>query len=329
MQIYMAKHPNKYIRLPVHLACKTCPRGQVDCYIKLSLEHPEGDLQKRCETCMSSHCGLTKMDQIARAELRTWLDEELGKRKASARADTGPGLHAIHPTIGADDGPPMTSVRGGRTKRNRVTCIDSGSDADEVGDIARPTRTRARATVVPGSSTMESSQAAKDSAFVQQAIELVTSSHTVKEQLAGIQKKVDTEVEARLKAEQAEKTTSEALNASMVEFMNLKGKEIVLQQKYDKMHRHGGMDKEALDKAIRRQSWSEDIANRIRREREALRNELAEVNEKLRIETGIVVGLQADLDGEKRDLIKEKADHAKTTSQLVKWKATFAALQGL
>ena len=329
MQIYMAKHPNKYIRLPVHLACKTCPRGQVDCYIKLSPEHPKGDLQKRCETCMSSHCDLTKMDQIARAELRTWLDEELGKRKVSARADTGPGVHAIHPIIGAHDGPPMTSVRGGRTKRNRVTYIDSGSDADEVGDIARPTRTRARATVVPGSSTMESSQAAKDSAFVQQAIELVTSSHTVKEQLADIQKKLDSEVEARLKAEQENKTTSEALNASMVEFKDLESKTIELQQKFDKTNRDGGIEKEALDKAIRRQSLSQDTANRIRREREELRDELAEAYEQLELERGIVVGLQADLDEEKRDLVKEKDEHAKTTSQLVKWKATFAALQGL
>jgi hypothetical protein len=257
---------------------------------------------------MSSHCGLTKMDQIARAELRTWLDEELGKRKVSARANTGPGMHAIHPIIGADDGPPMTSVRGGGTKRNRATYIDSGSDGDEDENIDRPTRNRARATALGVSSTMAagSSQVAKDSEFVQQAIELVTSSHTVKEQLAGIQKKLDMEVEARLKAEQENKTISEALNASIVEFKNLKGKEIVLQQKFDRMNRDGGMEKEALDKAIRRQSLSEDTANRIRRER-----------------------LKADLDKEKRDLIKEKADHAKTTSQLVKWKATFAALQGL
>jgi chromosome segregation ATPase len=278
---------------------------------------------------MSSHCGLTKMDQIARAELRTWLDEELGKRKASARADTGLGADAIHPIIGANDGPSTTSVRGGRTKRNRATYIDSGSDGDDDENIARSTRTRARATAVPGSSTMESSQAAKGSAFVQQAIELVTSSQTVKEQLADIQKKLDSEVEARLKAEQENKTTSEALNASMVEFKDLESKTIELQQKFDKINRAGGIEKEALDKAIRRQSLSEDTANRIRREREELRDELAEVYEQLEVERGIVVGLQADVDEEKRDLIKEKADHAKTTSQLVKWKATFAALQGL
>jgi len=259
------------------------------------------------------------------------LDEELGKRKASARADTGPGVHGKHPIIGADDGPPMSSVRGGRTKRNRATYIDLGSDGDEEENIDGPTKNRARATALAVSSTMAagSSKVAKDSDFVQQAIGLVTSSHTVKEQLMGIQKKLDMEVEARLKAEQESRTTSEALNASIVEFKNSKGKEIELQEKLDKINRDGGMDKVALDKAIRRQSQSEDTVNRIRREREELRDELAEAYEQLEVERGIVVGLQADLDKEKRSLIKEKDDHAKTTSQLVKWKATFAALQGL
>ena len=114
-----------------------------------------------------------------------------------------------------------------------------------------------------------------------------------------------------------------------MEFKILKGKEIALQQKFDKMNRDGGIEKEALDKAIRRQSLSEDTANRIRREREELREELADTQERLQAEERINVGLKADMDKEKRDLIREKEDHAKTAGQLVKWKATFAALQGL
>ena len=137
---------------------------------------------------MSSHCGLTKLDQHARAELRTWLNEELGRRQALGRADTRLGAEAIHPIIDVDHGPPSTSIRGGRTKRNRPINVDSESDGDEGEGIARPIRTRPRGTAaVAGPSLMESSQAAKDSAFVQQAIELVASSDTVKEQLADIQ----------------------------------------------------------------------------------------------------------------------------------------------
>ena len=89
------------------------------------------------------------------------------------------------------------------------------------------------------------------------------------------------------------------------------------------------MEKEALEKAIRRQSLTVDIVNRIREEREELRQELAKVKEALKDEKGISAGLQADLDEEERNLFNEKEDHAKTASQLVKWKATFAALQGL
>jgi len=89
------------------------------------------------------------------------------------------------------------------------------------------------------------------------------------------------------------------------------------------------MEKEALEKAIRRQSLTVDIVNRIREEREELRQELAKVKEALKDEKGISAGLQADLDEEEMNLFNEKEDHAKTASQLVKWKATFAALQGL
>lgn len=246
------------------------------------------------------------------------------------RANPRSGVNATEDII--DDGlAPTSLVRGGRTKRTRPISVDSGSDSDEDNYIDRITKARARVAAVTESSIMVASsrQASKDSPFVQQAIELVNSSHTVKEQVANLQKKLDTEVAARLKAEQGERTATEGFAASAVEIKILRSKGIELQHKLDKMNRDGGLEKEALAKAIRRQSLTVDIVNRIREEREELRQELAKVKETLKDEKGMSAGLQAELDEEERNLFNEKEDHAKTASQLVKWKATFAALQGL
>jgi len=326
----MAKHPNKYVRLPVHLACKTCPRGQVDCCIELSDEYPDGDLQKKCATCLSNNCGFTKKDKTARearVELRKWLDEELarkrketGKRRAAETArDAMFGIFAL-------DGPPVVATvdRGGRTKRNRPNYVDSESEGDEDQEVP-PKRTNGRAEVEAATTASddESSQSAIGSDFVQQAIKLVNSSKTIAKQLAEMQKTIDTEMAARLQAE--------------------------------------GKCKEMEDHQTRRdKEKDEEVAETIKAiqaEREQLRMETTELQRKLEIQVGFAEehsqsvdrgckALQAELeisanlrrDGLTKDeqmadleteLGKEREEHVKTTTQLVKWKATFAALQGL
>jgi hypothetical protein len=329
----MAKQPNKYIRLPVHLACKTCPRGQVDCCIELSEEYPDGDLQKRCATCLSSHCGFTKKDKSARearVELRKWLDEELGrKRKESGRRRVAEIARDETFGIFALDGPPIveTAVRGGRTKRNRPNYADSESDGDDVEVVVQPKRIRAQAGGVVAASTSTesgSSLSAIGSDFVQQAIKLVTSSQTIEKQLADMQKTIDTEIAIRVSAEETMKQmeenqterdeekikeAAETMEATQAERDELRIKTTDLQKKLDIQVE---LAKQQLQDATKGYK--------------GLQAEWETVSTKLRIDGVVKDGKVADLE---KELVKEKEDHAKTASQLVKWKATFAALQGL
>jgi hypothetical protein len=327
----MAKHPNKYIRLPVHLACKTCPRGQVDCCIELSDEHPDGDLQKRCATCLSSNCGFTKKDKTARearVELRKWLDQELGrkrkeigKRRAAETArDETFGIFAL-------DGPPVVAPdRGGRTKRHRPNYVDSESDGDDIAIDVRPKRTKAQVGGVAASTSIEgeSSSAAIGSDFVQQAIKLVTLSQTIEKQLADMQKDIDTEISTRVSAEetitemeenqigrdkQKDEEVEETMKAIQVERDELRTKTTELQKKLDD---HVELAKQQL----------QDATNGNK----GLQAEWEAVSAELKRDGAVKDGKVADLE---KELEKEIEEHAKTANQLVKWKATFAALQGL
>ena len=319
----MAKNPNKYVRLPVHLAYRTCPRGQVDCCIELSDEHPDGGLQKKCATCLSNNCGFTKKDKTARearVELRKWLDEELARKRAAAIArDKRYGIFAL-------DGPPVVAAvdRGGRTKRNRPNYVDSESEGDEDQEVP-PKRTNGRAEVEAATTASddESSQSAIGSDFVQQAIKLVNSSRTIAKQLAEMQKTIDTEMAARLQAEggckemedhqtrrdmEKDEEMAETMKAIQVERDQLRMETTELQRKLEIQAELAEEHSQSVDRGCKALQAELELSANLRRD-------------------GLVKDEQmADLETE---LVKEREEHVKTTTQLVKWKATFAALQGL
>jgi hypothetical protein len=147
----MAKKPDKYISLPVHLACKTCPRGQVDCYIEISADRPRGNLYKKCETCLSGHCTFKKMDDGARAELRSWLDKEMGRRRDNlARANAVFGRDAVTDLIDVTTAV-GTSAVGGGNKRPRPTYVESDEEGDTtmVESQTTPKRVTRSSAVLP------------------------------------------------------------------------------------------------------------------------------------------------------------------------------------
>ena len=319
----MGKKPNNFIRLPVHLAYKTCPRASVDCYLELTPEHPGGDLHQRCATCLSAQCGFRKMDKDAREELRAWLDKELGRRSALAKANPTFGRAMIDNIIELDVNLPIAVGRGVRTKRNRTMYVDSDS-VDDGGKVARPnTRARLATTIdiVP-----VTKGPAFESDFVQQAIKLVTSSRTVDRQLADLQMNNDAAVKARANAEQTtidmdeKKTTAEKARDKALE----KAKD--LQGKLDNVRQNTEADDLAWAKAERRQTLFEDTTKRLRRERDAVKEQLETANKAISLAEGKVQIADEARNVLQGELEKERAVHDETTKEMVKWKNAVANL---
>jgi hypothetical protein len=334
----MAKHPNKYIRLPVHLACKTCPRGQVDCCIELSEEHPDGNLHKKCATCLSSNCGFTKKDKTARearVELRKWMDEELGrKRKETGKRRAAETARDETFGIFALDGPPVVAPdSGGRAKRNRPNYVDSESDGDDIAIDVRPKRARAQAgrvaALTPTSS--EQSRSAINTDFVQQAIKLVTSSQTIEEQLADMQKNIDTQIALRVSAEETIKGMEEHQTGKDKE----KDREMeetmkAVQAERDELRiKTTGLQKKLDDQVELTEQQSQNATREYHKLQAEWRIHLEGVRNADLIKDAKIAEAEEESADCKEEVVKEKEEHVKTTSQLVKWKATFAALQGL
>jgi hypothetical protein len=183
----MSKNIDKYIRLPIHLACKTCPNTKVDCYIELTPEYPKGNLHNRCATCLSKNCAFVKMDATSRMEIRTWLDTELRRRR---------DLAAANPAFGRDANAEIIEIDAGaapRAGRKRIHQNEEGTEDVEDGDAdqASPaTRTRSRIDAGPSRAHGNQEDPAEQSDFVQQAIELVRTSQTNEPQLAKLRAEV-------------------------------------------------------------------------------------------------------------------------------------------
>jgi chromosome segregation ATPase len=274
------------------------------------------------------------MDQYVRAELRTWLDEELARRKALADANAGLGVNAIDDNVAVDSATALD--RGARNKRTRRNDVDSGSDGDD-DDIHQAIRSRGRATAGTSRSTAQAggSRSAKESDFVQQAIRLVTSSRTVEKQLADMQDKLDTEVASRVEAEEKITDMQDKLDTEVAS--RVEAKEKIKKVEATQAERDGEKDKaegkiKDMEKAMKAaQNERDDLKTKAAGLQERLDGQVARATQQvqelsqIKKEAALVGGKVAGLE---KDLAEEKADHAKTTSQLVKWKATFAALQG-
>lgn len=263
------------------------------------------------------------MDKDAREELRAWLDKELGRRSALAKANPTFGRAMIDNIIELDINLPVAVRRGGRTKRNRTMYVDSDSE-DDGGKVARPnTRARPATTIdiVP-----VTKGPAFESDFVQQAIKLVSSSQTVDRQLADMQKNNDAAGKARADAEQTtkdmeeKKTTAEKARDEALE----KAKD--LQEKLDKFRQNTEADDLARAKAERRQTLFEDTTKRLRRERDAVKEQLQAANEAASLAKG---NMQVADEGREillAELDKERAAHVETAKEMVKWKNAIANL---
>jgi hypothetical protein len=319
----MAKTPDKFIRLPVHLACKTCPRGQVVCYLELSPEYPKGDLHRRCATCLSAHCGFVKMDIHARAELRTWLDQELGRRKSLAQANPQVGRAAIDEIIDVEGAGTATVGRGGRTKRNQTMYVNSDSEDNE-NDMSRPT-TRSRPAAGVATAPVVTGPAF-ESDFVQQAIKLVTSSQTVEQQLADMQKDIVAAAKAQAEAEQTIRCVKEEKKTAEKERDEALEREGALKIKLDNVKQTTEADELAKAKAERRQTLSEDTAKRLRRERDAIKEQLEAANQATELAEGGRRIADEGRDILQGELDEERADHAVTAKEVVKWKNAVANL---
>jgi hypothetical protein len=255
------------------------------------------------------------------------MDEELGrKRKETGKRRAAETARDETFGIFALDGPPVVAPdKGGRTKRNRPNYVDSESDGDDIAIDVRPKRTRAIS--IQG----ESSTIAISSDFVQQAIKLVTSSQTIEKQLADMQKKIDTELAIRVRIEEAikemeehqtgrDKEKDEEMEETMkgieAERDELRIKTTELQRKLD-------------DQVDLTEQQSQDATREYHKLQAEWRIHLEGVRKADLIKDAKMAEVEEELTDCKEEVVKQKEEHAKTTSQLVKWKATFAALQGL
>lgn len=305
----MSKNTNKYIRLPVHLACKTCPNGKVDCYIELTVEHPKGDLHNKCATCLSRNCALVKMDCEARMEIRNWLDAELRRRRDLADANPAFGRSAIAEVIEIDAG---AAPRAGG-KRTRST----GRDEDNIADNDAPaTRTRSRNDAGAPDTSRSDDTAAQQSDFVRQAIELERASKTYGPQITKLQAEVRAAKGARIVAEEAVRDTQE------------------LEEKLEEKE-------EALDAALKREQAAMD---RVKRAEKAESNALRQVNnirtdserykwlwqetsdgkagleDRVRVAEASAVAAGRELEKVKNQLQSEREANAKVSREVFKWK---------
>jgi hypothetical protein len=263
------------------------------------------------------------MDIHARAELRTWLDQALGRRKSLAQANPQVGRAAIDEIIDVEGAGTATVGRGGRTKRNRAMYVDSDSEDDEI-DIPRPT-TRSRPAAGIATAPVATGPAF-ESDFVQQAIKLVTSSRTVEQQLADAQKKIDASVKAQAEAEQKSKDMEQEKKTAESERDEALEREGALQIKLDDVRQTTEAEDLARAKAERRQTLSEDTAKRLRRERDAIKEQLEAAKQATDLAEGSKRVADEGRDILQGELDKERADHAATAKEVVKWKNAVANL---
>ena len=271
------------------------------------------------------------------------MDEELGrKRKETGKRRAAETARDETFGIFALDGPPVVAEvdRGGRTKRNRPNYVDLESDGDDIFINVQPKRTRAQPRGVAASTPIigESSQSVIESDFVQQAIKLVTSSQTIEKQLADMQKIIDTEIAMRVNAEetlkemedqqtgrdkQKDEGMEEIMKATQAERDTLRIEVQELQKKLSSEVKSAEQQSQDATREYHKLQAEWRIHLEGVRKADLIKN--AEMAER---EEGLAETKEKLVKGQE-EMVKEKEDHAKTASQLVKWKATFAALQGL
>jgi hypothetical protein len=311
----MSKNIDKYIRLPIHLACKTCPNTKVDCYIELTPEYPKGNLHNRCATCLSKNCAFVKMDATSRMEIRTWLDTELRRRRDLAAANPAFGRDAIAEIIEIDAG---AAPRAGR-KRTRLNVDEAEEEDEEDGDAdqAPPaTRTRSRIDAGPSRTHGNQEDLAEKSDFVQQAIELVRTSQTNEPQLAKLRAEVKVAKDARVAAESKLRGTGDLEQ-------ELKDKDGALEAATKR-------EQVALDKVKRVEKTEADAWAQVDRLRKEVAQHKMEITEANKVKEGLEVSIRGagakvslaekEIERLRKEVETEKEVNVKKSKDVLKWK---------